>query len=43
MGFCKLLKKAPIAGAFFVPEMWPTASGSASLTAMLKQKIVDIF
>ncbi len=26
MGFCQLLKKAPLAGAFFVPAIWLAAA-----------------
>jgi len=26
MGFCQLLKKAPLVGAFFVPAIWLSAA-----------------
>lgn len=48
MGFCKLLKKASLVGAFFVPGIWLSAAQAevfcpapASLAQVHVQRVVD--
>lgn len=38
MGFCQLLKKASLAGAFFVPAIWLAGARPASVIRLCSAK-----